>query len=174
MVADHRGEHPQVPEEQAYGSHSAETFWRASMFRTLASTLAEDLVAERNASSMPRALLATYAVRKTCGCWLAWQRLRRGLTAAQIEDATGVGAEAVALLEAGLASTLDGADVGAEDERRSRYSMLLADGEHDADLVMIALRVATGAYEGVNPTIIERLADELPAGLVSLRDLPHE
>jgi hypothetical protein len=84
------------------------------------------------------------------------RRLQAGIADAGIADWTGVDAQTLRLLEIGLADNL-----ARDDERWGRLALMLADANHDADLVMAVVQGALGNSDGLTESTLKRVVDDL-------------
>jgi len=127
-----------------------------TLFASLASTLAGDSAQPLPHQCGPHRDMAMWQTRRLCGRWLAARRLHAGITDARVADRTGVDAKTLRLLEIGLADTL-----AREDEQWARLAVMLADADHDADLVMTVVQGALGNCDRFTENALERVADDL-------------
>lgn len=154
------GEHATVdrrPQEEHDDKHYGKRRPPATtLFSSPASALFLPQLAELASQPAPlHAVLAPMWARRLCGRWLLAQRLRRGIAIEAIEEQVRVGAETLHLLELGLAT-----NVGADEQRLEQLEDLLADPQHDADLVRAVLPVASGVA-AITPALLERVAGEV-------------
>jgi len=141
-------------------SYEREPLGRATaattLFASLASTLACDPAQPSPHQCGLHGRTATWQTRKLCGRWLAVRRLQAGITDARIAARTGVDAQTLRLLEIGLADNL-----ARDDEQWARLAVMLADANHDADLVMAVVQGALGNGDGFTESTLKRVADDL-------------
>jgi len=135
-------------EREPLGQATAAT----TLFASLASTLAEPSPHQCSLYGST----ATWQTRKLCGRWLAVRRLQAGITDARVAERAGVDAKTLRLLEIGLSDTL-----ARDDEQWARLALMLADADHDADLVMTVVQGALGNCDGFTENTLERVADDL-------------
>ena len=139
------------PNPQAPNGHSAR------LFSSLASALLRDKLQQLNPTLSQHTKLPL-AIRRRCGRWLVLQRCRRGVDAGTIAERAGIDADLLEHLEQGLGDcrTLD-------EERQAQLALLLADANHDADLVLMVIRVAFGDGNPCIEAVLLRIDADLHA-----------
>jgi transcriptional regulator with XRE-family HTH domain len=140
-------------ERKPLGGKTAAT----TLFASLASTLAS-APAQQPSRQCGLHGSTTWLTRKLCGRWLAARRLHAGITDARVADRTGVDAQSLQLLELGLAH-----DLAHDSEHWERLAVLLADADHDADLVLAVVQGALGADGWFTERTLEQIVGDLHA-----------
>lgn len=94
--------------------------------------------------------------RRRCGQWLVIRRLALGLDAGVVAERTEVGAEALHLLELGLAN-----ETIVSEQARDRLVPVLASQQHDEDWVAAVIDGAVGRRDACAPAVSTRLEADL-------------
>jgi hypothetical protein len=94
--------------------------------------------------------------RRLCGRWLVVRRLAMSLDAATVAERTEVGAEALHLLELGLAD-----EVMVSEGARDQLVPQLAGSYHDEDWVAVVIDSAVGRRDACAEAIITRVREDL-------------
>ncbi len=119
------------------------------------SGIVERLIAQHDPNGPPHdpTLLM---VRKRCGEWLTWQRIRSNITPTDIVIAANLGPRGLCLLELGLAT-----DTDVPARMIERLARRLADDIYTADWIAAVIDAALGNFEDLEAEMLYQIEVDL-------------